>query len=251
MDQTATQQHTQTPVQQPADTVPPPSNSFQQPPQKRTNPFSILSKVFLFLLLAVGLLLGGFYLGTTSQESSTSLTSQPVQSPSPSVMTTPSDILQSPTPASTNTHTVTAGLEGDATVFEPYSLDVPEGWTDARETTVAAGIDKLTLTKNGYSVTIYQAPMGGGSCMYAGDEPNEFAQLYESYADINGKSAQYRRSWTESTGKAITYTVCQKIQDNAYSVMSTFGAITVVSPNPANASMLAEIDGMIASLIKQ
>lgn len=248
-------QQTPTPTQTPPPAQPAAPVTPPQPEQKkRGGIFSVLVKIFLFLLVAVGLLLGGFYLGEqANQTPEASLTSQTPPSPTTTSPLAQSDqpAVENPTPASQNTTPVKAGLAGDATVFEPYSIDVPEGWTDARETTVAAGVDKLTLTKNGYSVTIYQAPMGGGGCVYEEDEPNEFSQMYTNYTDINGKSGQYRRSWTENEGKSITYAVCQKTQDGSYSVMSTFGAITVVSPNPAAAAMLTEIDGIIASLIHQ
>lgn len=245
-------QQTPAPAQTPPPAQPAAPAMPQQPQpeqKKRGGMLSLLVKIFLFLILAVGLLFGGFYLGT--QANSIAPTPSPTPEPTKAASAAPTETRISPTPASQNTKPVKAGLAGDATVFEPYIIDVPEGWTDARETTVAAGIDKLTLTKNGYSVTIYQAPMGGGGCIYEEDAANEFSQLYTNYADINGKSAQYRRSWTESEGKSLTYAVCQKIEDGSYSVMSTFGAITVVSPNPANAAMLTEIDGIIASLIKQ
>lgn len=224
--------------------TPPVSHSFQQPLKKSTKPFTILGKIFLFLLLAVGLLLGGFYLGEQA-------TPPPTPTPTQTAVVSPTEALPSPTSASQNTKAVKAGLGGDATIFEPYSIEVPQGWTDARETTVAAGIDKLTLTKNGYSVTIYQAPMGGGGCIYKGDKPDEMAQLYTDFTDINGKNAQYRRSWTQGPGQSITYAICQKGDDASYSIMTKFGAISVVSPNPSTTAMLAEIDGMIASLLYQ
>jgi hypothetical protein len=223
-----------------------PSHSFHQPIKKRTGFFTILGKIFLFLLLAVGLLLGGFYLGEQATPPAT-----PTPTPTQTAMTPPTQTLPTPTPASQNTKLVKAGLGGDEVIFEPYTIEVPSGWTDARETTVAAGIDKLTLTKNGYSVTIYQAPMGGGGCTYKGDKPNEMAQLYTDYVDINGQSGQYRRSWTQNAGKSVTYTICQKADDASYGIMTLFGIINVVSPNPADTLMLTEVDGMIASMVKQ
>lgn len=235
--------------QTPAANPTPPAHSFQQPIKKRSNFLVILVKIILFFLIAVGLLFGGFYLGTTNTAEPT-----PTTTPTPIATTTsslPTEVLPSPTPASQNTKPVKAGLGDDTTVFEPYTIDVPAGWTDARETSVDAGIDKLTLTKNGYSVTIYQAPMGGGGCIYDKDEPVALAQLYTNFADIGGKSGQFRRSWTESEGQSITYIMCQKNQNESYSGISDFGTIKIVSPNPANAEMLVEIDGMIASIIKQ
>lgn len=207
--------------------------------------FAFLGKVFIFLII-IGLLVGtGYYLGTTNN-----LNANPTPSPTSTATTSPTQIPLSPTAASQNTKTVKAGLSG-ATSFKAYAIEVPAGWTDARETTLAAGIDKLTLTKSGYSVTIYQAPMGGGGCIYEGDPPNEMAQLYTDFAEINGKSGQYRRSWTEGPGQSVTYAICQKGVENSYGIMTSFGAISVVTPNPADPKMLSEVDGMIASLVNQ
>lgn len=229
-------------ITQPADPITP--QPLHEQNKKYTSFFTILGKLFLFLLLALSLLLGGYYLGSKKN-------SETLVPPTPTLTTSPTETLPSPTSASQTTKAVKAGLSG-TTSFLPYSIDVPGGWTDARETTIAAGIDKLTLTKNGYSVTIYQAPMGGGGCLYKGDPEKEMAQRYTNYVDINGKNGQYRRSWTESAGQAITYTICQKSTiDSSYGNSTAFGAISVVSPNPATTVMLAEVDGMIASLIKQ
>jgi len=210
--------------------------------------FAFLGKVFIFLII-IGLLVGGgYYLGTTNK---LGLKPNPTPTPGVSLTGSPTQTPPSPTAASLNTKTVKAGLSGDATSFKTYTIEVPGGWTDARETTVAAGIDKLTLTKNGYSVTIYQAPMGGGGCIYKGDPPNEMAQLYTDFAEINGKSGQYRRSWTQGPGQSTTYAICQKAPDNSYGSITAFGAISIVTPNPADPKMLSEVDGMIASLINQ
>lgn len=222
---------------------------FQQTPpavvKKSHGFFALLGKLFLFLFICTAFLGGGYYLGIKN-----ATTIPPTPSPTLHTPTTPTPIPPSPTPVSGDTKTVKAGLSG-STAFIPYTIDVPAGWTDARETTIAAGIDKLTLTKNGYSITIYQAPMGGNDCIYTGDKPTTMAQRYTDFVNINGKSGQYRRSWNQSNGQSITYAVCQKAADDSYGTVTTFGLINVVSPNPANSGILTEIDGVLASLVKQ
>jgi len=214
-------------------------------PKKSGGFLSILVKLFLLIIFGSALLLGGFYLGSKS------ISQTPETTPSPTVASSPTATIPSPTLTSQKTKAVKAGLTG-GNFFTPYIIDIPDGWTDARETTVAAGIDKLTLTKNGYSVTIYQAAMGGGGCLYPSDKPAEMSQTFTDFTDINGKSGQFRRSWNEQGGaKTLSYTVCKKGSDNSYGVLTPFGAISVASPNPAEPSILAEIDGMIASLNKQ
>ncbi len=234
------------PVQQPPTQTA--TNSFQQPIKKHPRTLSFLIKIVLFFVIAVALLLGGYYLGTQSNPITASpkpiptMASIPTKSPTPPPPT--------PTPASLNTKKITAGLSGSS-AFQPYTIDMPTDWTDARETTITAGIDKLTFTKNSYLVTIYQSTIGGDKCVYKGDKPQTLAQTFTDFADINGKSGHYRRSWNQNGGQSITYTICQKADDGSYSTLTTFGAISIVSPNPATTAMLSEIDGMIASLVKQ
>lgn len=233
-------------TQPPVETTTTPQQTHPPVAKKDHGFFTWFGKMSLVLFFGLALLGGGYYFGI---KNNTMVAPSPT--PTTTAVTNPTETLPSPTPASQNTKTVKAGLAGDATAFKPYNIELPSGWTDARETTLAVGIDKLTLTKNGYSVTIYQAPMGGGGCIYKGDAPNEMAQLYTDFADINGKSGQYRRSWTQNAGQSITYTICQKSESGSYNNMTIFGSINVVSPNPANTTILNEIDGMIASLIKQ
>ncbi|HSA83791.1 MAG TPA: hypothetical protein VLF20_02805 [Patescibacteria group bacterium] len=227
-----------------------PSSSFtNQPFTPKQKGGNILLFSFLgFLLFGFGIL-AGFFIG--KQHPST-ITQSPL--PSPTVVAqptaTPSQILPSPTPAFETTKSVTAG-QTDSDVFTAYTVAVPAEWTDARETTVAAGIDKLTLTKSGYTVTIYQAPMGGQGCVYPEDPSSTFAQTFSDFVDINGKSGQFRRSWNSQEAQTTTYNVCQKGSDNSYGTITEFGAITVVAPNPANQTTLIEIDGIIASLTTQ
>jgi len=225
-----------------------PTNSFQQPIKKHPGILVLLGKIVLFFIIAVVLLIGGYYLGVQSNPITVSSTPTP-RSPLPPTAT-PTPRPPTPTPASLNTKKITAGLSGSST-FKPYSIDMPTDWTDARETTITAGIDKLTFTKNNYLVTIYQSTIGGDKCLYKGDKPQDLAQTFTDFADINGKSGHYRRSWNQNSGQSITYTICQKTDAGSYSTLTTFGAISIVSPNPATAAMLSEIDGMIASLIKQ
>lgn len=223
-----------------------PPHSFQ-PIKKHSGPIARVGKIVLFFLIAIVLLLGGYYLGIQTNPVTVTPRPTPIQS-EPTATSTP--IPPTPTPASQNTKALKAGISSISS-FTPYTIDVPTDWTDVRETTITGNIDKLTLEKNGYSITIYQASVSGGGCIYPKDKAFSESQLFTDYADINGRNGQYRRSWIQKTGQTITYTICQKGTDGLYSDMTTFGEINVVSPSPANASMLTEIDGMIASLIKQ
>ncbi|HEX8931733.1 MAG TPA: hypothetical protein VF810_01100 [Patescibacteria group bacterium] len=237
-------QQSQTP---PPATIPEPQPTQPQPPIKSGGFLAFLRKLLLWLIFGLILLSAGYYLGAKNFIQPT-----PTPTPTPTtVVSSPTQVIPSPTLTFQKTKTVKAGLSG-GNFFTTYSVDIPDGWIDARETTIAAGIDKLTLTKNGYSITIYQAAMGGGGCLYPGDKPADMSQTFSKFATINGHGGQFRRSWNEPGGAAtISYTVCMQGADKSYGVLSPYGVINVVSPNPPDTSILAEIDGILASIVKQ
>jgi hypothetical protein len=223
----------------------PPAPIVQPVPKQKSGFLAFLGKLFLFFIVGGLLLAGGYILGTKANPPQAP--SQPTEKMKPS----PTLVPPSPTNASQNVKTVKAGL-ASTTAFKPYVIAIPQGWTDVRENTETAGIDKLTISKNDYSLTVYQAALGGGGCTYKNDPTVPQSQAFSDFTQINGKSAQFRRSWNqEAAAKTITYTVCQKVDDNSYGTLTMFGRIDVVSPLPADSTVLAEIDGMIASLETQ
>ena len=220
------------------------------PPRRKA--FPIFGKITLALICTLLIFFGGYVFGKQTKQ-----TSPPAPSPSKEAMKQPTEtVIPSPTITiipSSKTKTVKAGL-ADSTAFKPYSIDVPDGWTDVHENTQTANIDKLTLTKNGYSLTIYQAALGGGGCLYKDDPPAEMAEKFTDFSGVTGKSGNFRRSWNQdgTPVKTIAYTVCQKsTTENSYGSITTFGRIDAISPNPADTTIINEIDGMIASLMKQ
>lgn len=216
-----------------------------QSPKKSGNFFAIFGKIMLGVVIVGLLLFGGYYLGTRNNKTpKISITPTPAQTMEKTISPTSQTTPISPTKASTKT--IKGGLTNDSTSFKPYSVEIPTGWTDVRDTTDIT--DKLTISKNGYSLTIYQAPFGGGGCLYKGDPDTPMAQSYTDYVQIAGTNTQYRRSWN-TVGQ---YTICQKHpSENSYGSPTTYGAISAKSPSPADSTIMAEIDGMIASLIAQ
>ncbi len=205
------------------------------------------------MLLSVGLVAGYLltnYMNTTTKKSEEKPTPTPTIT-SKNVEEENSEMEKTPTPTtSISKKKVSSGLT-NSNAFKPYTIDIPSGWSDSKESDANAGIDKLTITKNGYTLTIYQAPFGGGGCLYGNEAEQPFTQKFSDYADIS--LGQYRRSWnkTGNQGGTIGYTVCQKSADNSYGSITQFGAISVKSPDPADSSVLSEIDSMIASITKQ
>ena len=219
----------------------------QPPAQKHNSFFSWFGKIVLFLLIAGGLAFGGYYFGTHGTKKMTDSTTP---TPQYTMQKDDQQPTNTPMPTAMQKKKVKAGMNSDATSFKPYSVELPEGWTDTREQ--SAITDKLILTKNGYSVSIYQAAIGGGGCLYKGDAEVMMAQKFTNFAAIAGKNADFRRSWNEDAAAKIAYTVCQKnTSDGSYGSPTTFGAVSATAPKPADDTILGELDSIVASLTKE
>ncbi len=216
--------------------------------------FSLFGKIVLGVLALAIILSTGYYIGQTKIikhtikptptpliHEITKAKAETPSSPSPKTSLMPSQAPYS--------KTISGGL-AKGTSFTTYTLQLPAGWTDKRETTPEI-IDKITLSKDTYSVIIYQAAIGGGGCIYKGDPPAQMAQNFTDFVDISGNGGQFRRSWNTSNNTHISYAICQKANDNSYGSITQFGKIDVVSPDPADESILKEIDGIIASIKKE
>ena len=149
----------------------------------------------------------------------------------------------------TKTKLIHAGLASDS-VFSRYTIETPSGWADQHETMTAS--DKLTLSKKDSNLTIYQAVFGGGGCSYTGEPQAEMAQTFTNFTEIIGKSAQFRRSWTEDPRSIVqVYTVCQKATGGSYGYITSFGRIDISVPKPPDNAILSQIDSIVASLTKE
>lgn len=145
------------------------------------------------------------------------------------------------TPASGTT--VTAG---GVLVFSKYTVQIPSDWQSAKES--GPDMDKLTLTKGGYKIAIYEAATGGAQCLYPGDPDAEMATRYTTFTEITTQSGgKLRRSGTGATA----FTICEKpLGNTAYGLPTTFGHISVTTPASPTPAMMAEIDGILATLKK-
>src|SRR5258706_13290146 len=86
----------------------PAASQFSQPSVKKSGGFfAFLGKIFIFLLLAGGLLFGGYYFGT---KATNDIARQAAPTPTVTAVVSPTAIPPSPTAASQQTKTVKAGL---------------------------------------------------------------------------------------------------------------------------------------------
>ena len=141
-----------------------------------------------------------------------------------------------------NKQTISAG---GVLSFPNYSLVIPEGWKSTREQ--GQDMDKLTLTKQGYKMTISEGAFGGSGCLYPGSPPQEMAQTFSSFVEIiNPNGFVFRRSSTGTGG----WTVCQKGSDGSFGAPTSFGHTTIIEPATPDANVVTEIDEILASLKK-
>ena len=201
----------------------------------------ILSAISLLLLVVI-IAGAAFYFGQKST-GNPSITPTPVVtqvSPTPAAQGTPPAATPSVTPF-VQTQTLSSG---GVLVFKAYSLTAPADWTNQKET--AQYSDMLTLSKNGYKLSIYQAAGGGGGCTYPGQAPQEMAQTFASFVEITDPNGfVFRRGPTQQNA----YSVCQKnTTDGSFGFPTNFGSITFTTPANPTDTMLAEVDGILSSL---
>lgn len=193
----------------------------------------------MFLVIIVGA--GAFLLGKQTIKPNTI-------TPTPTISeTNNSDILkeQDLTPTEKENKTVEAG---GVLSFPKYTVSLPEGWASEREQ--GQDMDKLTLSKLGYKITISEAAFGGGGCLYEGDPPSEMAQTFTSFVEINNPNGFVFRRGMSSPN---TYTICQKGTEGSFGAPTVFGHISFTTPGTPdkNVVIFPEADSILASLKKQ
>lgn len=210
----------------------------QKPPRKGLNLWKYITVILVLALIGVGVYeFGKNQLPTTNvfnlpKPSVTQAIISPVVT-----LVTPTGVL-SPTPSFKK---VSAGMKNQ--LFSPYSVMVPSGWVDNHATNTAS--DTLTLTKGQYLLTISQAAGGAGSCNYPGDTVEPMAQVFTNFVGITGTFSQFRRGTSDNK----TYTVCEQ-KSTGFSFPTSVGYITYAVPTSADQATLAEMDAMVASLVK-
>jgi hypothetical protein len=195
--------------------------------------------IISIIILLIAIAIGAFYIGTKTTTNKTGMTTTPTPTAFVSAET--------PTPTTTVPKTVEAG---GVLVFNKYSLDLPEGWASQREQ--GENMDKLTLSKLGYNLILYQFAGGGGGCLYPGDQDLPMAQTFSSFVEVkNTNGFIFRRGQNDSGPNSFTY--CQKNNtDGSFGSPTSFGGISLTTPGTPdkNAVVFPEADAIVASLKK-
>ena len=202
----------------------------------------------LLVLLLVG---GAYYFGT---QKNTNI--QPSDTPTPTV----SQVLeegsgtptQEPTKAVQTKSFTSAKFSGLG--FNGYSLMYPPDWALSEDRDNSVPVSTVTLTKQGYTLKIFQAATGGAQCIYEGDMPESPASDYRTnkYKDLITGFATLRQTESPSNGK-MAYSYCQKnTSDGSFGQPTTVGHMNLTTgvavPDPKIVSEFEEIIKSIKTL---
>lgn len=201
------------------------------------------------LLVLILILLGGaYYLGTQKTTNT-----QPSNTPTPTI----SQVLEEK--SETPTQEPTKAVESKSFTspkfselgFSGYSLTFPADWTLKEERDNSVPVSTVTLTKQGYTLKIFQAATGGAQCIYEGDMPEGPASDYRTnkYSDLITGFATLRQTENPSSGK-MAYSYCQKnTSDGSFGQPTSVGhmnlttGVAVLDPK-----IVSEFEGIIKSI---
>lgn len=213
--------------------------------------YSFFGKFVLIAAILGGVAYGAYSLGQSTAPKTQSGAASTTAMPTPTIDI---GLMPEKKPESTKTTTVTAGLGKDSGLsFTKYQITVPESWIPNHVTTSeGTWMDTLTLTKGTAQLKIFQAATGGAMCLYAGDADFEGpSSRYDYYVGITTADGVVLRrgSTIANNGTTKGFTMCQKGTET-YGQPTVFGHMSLTTALNPDATLLAEIDGMIASLKK-
>lgn len=213
-----------------------------EPKAQETPKTSILSSKWLkigAIIVVLLILLGGaYFLGkNTSTKKGATVTTQVGLTPTPVDET-----------ASWKTF-ATQKLKGNS--LDAYSMQYPDSWTLTSSLTSFS--DSRTLSKNDYSINVYQAAVGGAGCIFEGtvsDGPmNDYRNL--KYVEVKTELGTLRRlidpGAQKNDGKTI-FSFCESNNNKDYGMPTQIGFISYTTPkNPDNA-VLSQMDQMLKTI---
>ncbi len=209
--------------------------------------FSIFGKVTLIILVLSSMAYGGYYFGkqvkiTEKPEALSTEDQESIVDTSYAPTTAP---IASPPPQTT----VVAGVSKSAGLsFDQYSIMFPAGWSHKKESQTTLD-EKLVLTKEGTTITIFQAATGGALCLYPGDADFEGpSSKFDVFVTLTTKDNRTMRRSGDKNG--TTFTICQKAPDNSYQQPTNYGHISVKLGADFTPEILTEVDSIISSLKK-
>lgn len=213
--------------------------------------FAALGRVFFLVVLAAILVGGGYLLASKFRPGAVSPkgANQVVTMSSPLTSMTNKPVVKTPV-----FKTITAGLPKSAKLsYYQYKITFPDNWSVSNQGDLAIPTERLVLSKNGHQLSIYQAATGGADCVYPGDStPEGPAGMYGSYVEFAGNDKiTYRRGMVDSTNISTqNFGVCARVQNISFGEPTPFGHILYQTPKAFDQDILAEMDGIVASLTR-
>ena len=165
------------------------------------------------------------------------------KTPAATISTSPAVSL-TPTPTNVPSKTVSGG---GILSFPKYQMALPLDWSDSKESQTKDD-QKLILKKGVYQISITQGGFGGAICLFLGDPDTEGPSgRYDVYVDLTSKSGNvFRRVGTLGKGG---FSICEKTQ-YGWGTPSTYGHISILTPDTPDPKILEEIDTIISSITK-
>lgn len=135
--------------------------------------------------------------------------------------------------------------------FMGYTLLYPSDWSLSEQRDESTSISTVTLTKDDYTLKIFQAATGGAGCIYEGDMPEGPASDYRNnkYKDLKTGFTTLRQTESPSSGK-MSYNYCQKSEtEDSYGQPTSVGHMSVstqvANPDP---EIVSEFEKIVKSI---
>lgn len=204
--------------------------------------------IIIALLLILLVPLGGYFL--VNEASKAKVVPTPTQTPSAEATTAPTSSV-SPTSTSIQLDKSFTSAKFSDLSFAGYKLSYPSSWSLSEQRDGSVPISTVTLSKNGYSLKIYQAATGGAMCIYEGSLPEGPASDYRTnkFTDLTTSFATLRQTESPSNGKMV-FVYCQKsTNDGSFGQPTSVGHMSattgVANPDP---TIVAQIEAIVKSI---
>lgn len=228
------------------------NQSPQQPPVKEPKENPLKNKWLLALSLIVLLLMltgGAYFLGRNSQTNSDNQIAQPTSSVSIPT-STPSSIKVNETE---NWKTYTS-VQLPNNSLKAYSISYPDEWTLKTERKLEGSASDLAIiSKDNYSLKIYQGAFGGGGCIFEGEMPEGPYGDYRNneYTEIDSGIGKLRRliiANPQKTTGQTRFDFCVSTNNKDYGSPTHVGEITYTVPDNFDSSILLGMDKIIKTI---
>jgi|GEM_PF-3843309 len=134
---------------------------------------------------------------------------------------------------------------------QPFSLSYPADWQLISKSQSSSGDDgslSFSLTKNTAKISIDQGEMGGGGCLYPGDDLKDgMYEIYEQPTELTKAGTRWRIAAAKDS-QPLIYTVCEfDPKSKFFTSLTKIGRISLALDKD-NAKIVQEFNQIIESL---